>query len=98
MNPIITLIIGITAARAARSTFPGSRYFGLAGTMTLGIAGAVIGSFFGLTQFGAAEHWASFSAMNIWWSTLGSVVLLAVGIVARRSDIAFESRRNQRAK
>ncbi len=90
MNAIVTLIIGITAARAAQATFPRSRYFGWAGTLTLGLSGAVIGSVIGFAQFGA-EHWQSaFSVMNIWWSTMGSLVLLGVAVIARRSDHAFD--------
>lgn len=84
MNALITLIIGVAASRAAHSTFPGSRWVS---TLMLGLGGAVVGGLISVVGSGF-EHFAGFAPMNIFWSTLGAVVALASGVVARRAEHA----------
>ena len=84
MNLLITLIIGVAASRAAHSTFPGSRWMG---TASLGMGGALAGGLIHSIESGSA-HLSGFSSMNIFWSTLGAVVSLALGVVIRRAEHA----------
>jgi len=84
MNVLITLIIGVAASRAAHSTFPGSRWVS---TLMMGVTGAVVGGMLGVIESGFA-HFSGFAPMNIFWSTMGAVVALAGGVVARRAEHA----------
>ncbi len=84
MNVIVTLLIGITASRAAHAAFPGSRWVR---TLTLGLGGALAGGFINVIELGA-EHLVGFAPMNIFWSTLGAVVALAIGVVLSRQHLA----------
>ncbi len=85
MNFSVTLIIGFLAAWSARSTFPGSRFLGVAGTLTLGTLGSMMGGLINLYQRGP-DHLIGFSPMQIWWSTLGAVMVLAAAVVARKDQ------------
>ncbi len=90
MNLSLTLIIGFLAAWSARSTFPGTRFLGLAGTLTLGVAGSMLGGVISLFHHGA-DHLLTFAPMQIWWSTLGAVMLLAIAVVARRDQAQLQT-------
>lgn len=81
MNLIVTLIIGITASRAAHAAFPGSRWVR---TLMLGLGGALAGGLSNIVEHG-------FAPMNIFWSTFGAVVALAVGVVLRRNELGRSS-------
>ena len=85
MNFSVTLIIGFLAAWSARSTFPGSRFLGVAGTLTLGTLGSMLGGLVSSYRHGP-DQLVDFSPMQIWWSTLGAVMVLASAFVARRAQ------------
>ena len=84
MNTLVTLVIAVAAARAAHSMFagvcPGTRFFGLTGTSTIGLLGAGAGALIG---FNGEPPAGDFSSMNVFWSTFGAVMLLGGSMVLR---------------
>lgn len=83
MNTLITLLIAVAAARAAQTMFaglcPGTQLLGLTGTFTLGLLGASVGSLLGFN----GQPSTDFSAMNVFWSTFGAVMILSGSFVLR---------------
>ncbi len=84
MSIIITLIVGgLVGYVAARML---GRHEGVLASILIGIAGSFIGSFISTLFSGSDQSYLTFSWVGVFWSLLGSLVLVGImNAVSRRS-------------
>ena len=87
MTFITILIVGFLAGLAARSIFPRGRWGGLTGLVTLSVAGSALGGVASMLLHPAGQR-LIFLPLDVWLSTLGAVMAVAVSAVIRRADLA----------
>ena len=87
MTLITIITIGLLAALAARSIFPGSDFLGSRGLLSQSMVGACLGACVAVFTHGHGARFA-FMPIDIWWSTLGSTVVIASVSVVRRAHFA----------
>ncbi len=74
-------VFGLIAGAIARLLVPGRQPLGCLGTILLGVTGSLIGGFVSWLLFGGHPLQASGWIMSI----LGAVLVLAIGVIPRRS-------------
>lgn len=74
-------VFGLIAGAIARLLVPGRQPLGCLGTILLGVTGSLIGGFASWLLFGGHPLQASSWIMSI----LGAVLVLAIGVIPRRS-------------
>ncbi len=83
MSLIVFLTVGVLAGLLARAVFPGNQKMGLAGTMLLGVVGSFAGGALG-SLLHSDGNWLAFTPSGLIWSTIGSLIVLAIAALATR--------------
>ena len=83
MSLLVFLVVGLLAGLLARALFPGNQPMGLVSTLLLGIVGSFVGGALG-SMLHSDGNWLAFSPSGLIWSTIGSLVVLAIAAVASR--------------
>jgi uncharacterized membrane protein YeaQ/YmgE (transglycosylase-associated protein family) len=90
MHLLWTLIVGLVAGSLAKLAIPGRQPGGVAVTMLLGIAGAIVADFLGI----AAHLYGPGSRPGIIASAFGAIIVLGVyRMIVRRRQISAPVRR-----
>lgn len=82
MSLITFLIVGLVAGAIARALMPGRQSFGVIGTLLLGVGGSFVGGVLS-SLLRSDGSWLAFSPSGLLWSTIGSIVVLALASVGR---------------
>ena len=75
---LLTLAVGFAAGLVARAVVPGRQNFGLIATISLGVAGSVVGNLL----LGFARHDRLELALGSWWASIAGAIIVLGLVVA----------------